>query len=81
MKSVECIEIFHKCLYISSSISNQSPEFYGADFGGTPRGVIPNPALRNTKACSDLAGVEETLLIRNLGRELQSSWRRDKAIS
>lgn len=80
MKSVECIEVFHKCLNISSSISNQRPELYGADFRGTPRGVIPNPALRNTKACSDLAGVKQTLLIRNVGRELKSSWRRGDAI-
>ena len=81
MKSAECIKIFHKCLNISSSISNQRPELYDTDFGGTPRGVIPNPALRNAKACSDLAGVKQTLLIRNVGRELRSSWRRGKAIS
>ena len=80
MKSVGCIKIFHKSLNISSSVSNQRAEFYGADFRGTARGVIPNPPLRDAKTGGDLASVKQTLWIRNPGRELESSWRRDKVI-
>jgi hypothetical protein len=72
---VECVNTFHEDLYVCSSIADQCSELDSANPRRSSRRVIANPAFRNSEACGNLAGVQESFLNGSMGREFDHVWR------